>query len=77
MEFSVHMKLQIGSTGLLELLRLVLWFPSSDYVLLAGSKICKIDRDHQKNIKIVAVPILCNDYVQLNQAGMHVILEYT
>ena len=36
-----------------------------DNIILAGSEIREMDVDHQ-NIKIVAVPILCNAYVQFN-----------
>ena len=39
--------------------------PSLDDAIMAASEIRKMDGDHQ-NIKIVAVPILCNAYVQLN-----------
>ena len=49
----------------------VLSVTSLDDIILAGSKIRKRDRDHQ-NINIVAVPILCNAYVQINYAGMYV-----
>ena len=68
------MKLQIGedlrTVHIAQLVYLksqvfVLLLPSPDDITLAGSEICKTDQDHQ-NIKIVAVPILCNAYVQLD-----------
>ena len=66
MEFSINIKLKIGdnlltnhSTGLFESSRLVLWLPSPD------EKIRKTNEEHQ-NIKILAVPILCYAYAQLN-----------
>ena len=52
------------STGLFELSILVLRLPSPDDVILARSEIHKTDGDRQ-NIKVVAIPILCNAYVQL------------
>ena len=44
---------------------------SPDDVILAGSEISKTNEDH-KNIKIFAVPILCDAYVQLNYAVMYI-----
>ena len=52
-------------TGLFKSSRLVLLMPSPDDDIVAGSEICKRDRDHQ-SIKIVTIPILCNACVQLN-----------
>ena len=52
-------------TDLFESSSLVLWIPWPNDVILAGSEIFKMDGDNQ-NIKIVAGPILCNSYVQLN-----------
>ena len=73
MEFSISMKLKIGDDlHTVHTSQLVYSNhqdlcsdPLPDEVILAGSEICKTDGDHQ-NIKIVAVPILCNTYVQLN-----------
>ena len=59
------------STDLFKLSKLVIWIPSLDDVILAGSEIPKMDGDHQNN-KIVAIPIHCNAYVQLKLAGMYV-----
>ena len=51
----------------------MLWLPN---ITLAGSEILKMDRDHE-NIKIVAVPILYNNFVQFKKyAGMYVQQEY-
>ena len=59
------MKLQIGD-DLQTVYNAQLVYLNRQYdVIMAGSEICKIDRDHQ-NIKIVAVLILCNGYVQFN-----------
>ena len=62
MESSVNMKLQIGDdlwtvhtaqlVYLFESSRLVLWLPLLDDIILAGSEIDKMDRDHQ-NIKVL------------------------
>ena len=51
------------STGLFEFATIML--DSLHWVTSVGSEICKMDGDHQ-NIKIVAVPIICNAYAQLN-----------
>ena len=59
------MDCSLCSTGLCEVSRIVLWLPSPDDVILAGSEVLNMDGTI-KNIKIVAVTILCNVYAQLN-----------
>ena len=80
MEFSTNMKVQIGddlwTVHTAQLIYSMRQDFCSDpfYWMISywlDQEIRKIDRDHQ-NIEIVAVPILCNAYVQLNYASsMH------